>query len=163
MDRQRAAPRAAHRVGDDYYFTLQELEGIRDKIPGLFMTPSGRRLVAPWKTPHFLHNGEWAWTVYECLKADCPGRAKEDSHGALFIMPDPKLAGDVDFARLEAERDRKFNTAPPRSLEEEMAAAKYVCPSCRQLGRPGPDEVYRQQVPPLSAAGVRHHVAGPGG
>jgi hypothetical protein len=132
-------------AGEEYYFTLQEIGDIRDKIPGLYMTPSGRRLVAPWKTPQFLHQGEWAWPVYECLKADCPGRDPTALHGALFILPDPKLTGDVDFRVLEAQRDHQVNTTPGRSAEDEFATAEYVCSHCRQAGRPGSEEAARQQ------------------
>ena len=131
--------------GEEYYFTLAEIGQIRDKIPGLYMTTTGRRVVAPWKTPQFLHNGEWAWPVYECLKEGCPGRVAGEKCGALFILPDPNFTPDVDFVRLEAERDRVVNTTPPRSREEKLAAAQFLCPHCRTRGRPGPKEAYKQE------------------
>ena len=131
--------------GEDYYFTLAEIGQVRDKIPGLYMTPSGRQVVAPWKTPQFEYKNEWAWPVYECTKADCPGRVAEEKHGALFILADPKFTSDLDFVRLEAERDRRENASPPRTVEEKLATAQYLCPHCRQRGRPGAEEAYKQE------------------
>lgn len=124
---------------EEYYFRLSELDIIRDKIPAVFMTLSGRQVVAPWKIPIFESKGETAWPVYECLRAECPGREKGVKHGYLFILADPS-----NRAKFSLELARQASNAAEPSLEGTLAAGKYLCPRCRELGKPGADEAYKQ-------------------
>ena len=129
---------------EEFYFRLKELNVIRDKIPGAFMTPSGRHVVGPWKVPHFEHDGEIAWPVYECTKADCPGRESGADHGYLFILPDPRFTVGSDPARISREQDQEEQRGG-QSYEEKLAAAQYLCPKCRERGRPSRQEALKQE------------------
>lgn len=131
-------------AGDDQYFTLLELNQVRDKIPALFMTASGRRVVAPWKAPRFESRGEMAWPIYECLRADCPGREANAGHGHLFILPDPayKIGSNVAVVEHAKEQAEALDASP--SLESIMKSAQYLCPQCRAAGRPLPEEALKQ-------------------
>lgn len=126
--------------GEEYYFRLSELDIIRDKIPAVFMTESGRQVVAPWKIPIFENKGETAWPVYECLRADCPGREKGARHGHLFILATPG-----NHAKFSLERALQALNAPEPSLEGNLASERYLCPRCRELGKPAPGEAHKQE------------------
>jgi hypothetical protein len=126
--------------GEEYYFRLSELDLIRDRIPAVFMTLSGRQVVAPWKIPIFENKGETAWPVYECLRADCPGREKGVPHGFLFILATPG-----DHATFSLERAIQALSAAEPSQEGNSASDKYLCPRCRELGKPASGEAYKQE------------------
>lgn len=126
--------------GEEYYFRLAELDIVRDKIPAVFRTTSGRQVVAPWKIPIFENKGETAWPVYECLRADCPGREKGAKHGYLFTLAPPS-----DRAKFSPERAVQALTAAEPSQEPTWASDKYLCPRCRELGKPSPGEAHKQE------------------
>ncbi|MCE9553961.1 MAG: hypothetical protein K8T91_11375 [Planctomycetes bacterium] len=125
--------------GEEYYFRLSEIDIIRDKIPGVFMTRSGRQVVAPWKIPIFENKGDTAWPVYECLRADCPGREKGAKHGHLFILAPP-----TDHAKFSLDRAVQALNAAEPSQEATSPTDKYLCPRCRELGKPAPGEAHKQ-------------------
>ena len=125
--------------GEEYYFRLSELDIVRDKIPAVFMTASGRRVVAPWKIPIFENKGETAWPVYECLRADCPGREKGAKYGNLFILATPS---DPTKFSLERAVLALHAVEPPQEIPS--ASENFLCPRCRELGKPGPGEAHKQ-------------------
>jgi hypothetical protein len=127
------------------YFSLKELNLIRDKIPGTFMTASGRRVVAPWKLPRLEHQGEMAWPIYECLRADCPGREAGAEHGHLFILPDARYTVGGNPAEIARQEDRQEENAIGATVDERLTNAIYLCPRCRELGKPTPDEALKQE------------------
>lgn len=131
--------------GEEYYFHLKEFSVVRDKIPGTFMTPSGRRVVGPWKVPRFEYDGEIAWPIYECTKADCPGRESGADHGYLFILPDARYTVGSDAAQVSRQQDQEEQRSGGGSYEEKLAAAQFVCPKCRERGRPSRQEALRQE------------------
>jgi hypothetical protein len=126
---------------EEFYFRLKEFSVIRDKIPGAFMTPSGRHVVGPWKVPHFVYDGEIAWPLYECTKADCPGRQNGAEHGYLFILANERVTVDSDPRQISREQDQERG----QSYEEVMAGAQYLCPKCRERGRPSREEALKQE------------------
>jgi len=126
--------------GEEYYFRLSELDLIRDKIPGVFMTASGRQVVAPWKIPIFENKGETAWPVYECLRANCPGRETGAKHGNLFILATPG-----NHPKFSLERAIQALNASEPSPEGTSATDNYLCPRCRELGKPAPGEGHKQE------------------
>lgn len=77
--------------GDTKPRSVEEIGAERDRLPGLFMTESGKRVEAERSQGVFVDeaSSELAWPVYECTNPSCPGRSDDQPH--LFIWPDPRF------------------------------------------------------------------------
>ena len=131
-------------AGDAKPRSVEEISAERDRLPGLFMTESGKRVEAEKSRGVFVDesSGELAWPVYECTNPACPGRSGDQSH--LFIWPDPRFHVQSDGTL----GTKTFETAQQwrEAVEAARGHRQPTCQKCLETRNPAgetPEESQR--------------------
>ncbi len=128
--------------GPDRPRSRSQIQAEREKLPGLYITESGKRITAPMNKGMVLDesSGEIAWPAHQCTNPNCPAREGDDPH--LFIWPDPRFEviqgaiQPIDIPTLQELNARlKEKGFPPEAL----------CPECLKNRDPASETSKEQQ------------------
>jgi hypothetical protein len=106
--------------------SLEEISKEQTELPALFLTESGKRVIAPGNQGVVIHekSREVAFPAFVCGNPDCPGRSGDDPY--LFCMPDPRFYVDDDGEI----GSREFDNPDTWEFEGSM---ELVCPKCAEV------------------------------
>lgn len=115
---------------DDTPRTPQQIDAERESLPALYLTKSGREIIAPRNPERAIANrGELAYAAWACRNPNCPGE-KNGDRPFLFVWPNPlaELNADGTLGR----REQKPNEDYVDLLRAMNIPETPTCPACLQ-------------------------------
>lgn len=113
--------------GESKPMTADEINEARVSVPTLYITESGKEVVAPGNRRRVVvepQSGELAFMAYTCTHPNCPGKSlAEGDRPYLFIWPDPFAYvenGEVKIRLIQTDED----------LQKQAQYADMACPEC---------------------------------